>query len=137
MQARISPPMTPAASAVTIAFMARPGRRPATPVEFRGALAKRIKDAREAEGFSYAGIADRLTARIGREISADTYRKWETTESSIALDAILAFCDLTHIHPYKLLSTDAPQAAQEPHKPARRMTDNQIDRMLVHKRHVR
>lgn len=97
-------------------------------------MAKRIKDAREAEGFSYSGMADRLTARIGREISADTYRKWETVDSSIPHDAILAFCDIAKIHPFQLLSIDAPAAASEPRHAPKRMTDTQVDRMLVHKR---
>jgi transcriptional regulator with XRE-family HTH domain len=126
--------MTPAASAVSIAFMAKPGRRAATPMEFRAALAKRIKDAREAEGFTHSGIAERLTVRIGRPISADTYRKWETIESSIPHDAILAFCDLTKVHPYELLSIETEEAVPEPPKQQRRMTDKQVDRLLIARR---
>ncbi len=122
--------MTPPEWEASIAFMAKPGRRAATPMEFRAALAKRIKDAREAEGFTYSGLAERLSARMGRPISADTYRKWETVDSSIPHDAILAFCDLTRLHPYQLLSIDHVEAVPEPPKRAQRMTDRHIDRML-------
>jgi hypothetical protein len=86
------------------AMASSPGRRIGTPYEFRKALARRVKYARELAGYTHAGIARLLTASVGREVSADTYRKWETTESSIAHDAILPFCDLTKTHPFQLLA---------------------------------
>jgi hypothetical protein len=91
-----------------IVYMDKRGRRVATPMEFRVAVAQRIKTAREVVGLTHKGIAQRLTAAIGRDISADTYRKWETVDSAMPLDAVLAFCDVARIHPYELLAKASP-----------------------------
>lgn len=96
--------MTTAFQLPNIAGMTKPGRRVATPAEFKAALARRVRYARELAGLESAEIARRLTKEIGREISPDTYRKWETTASSIPHDAILPFCDVTKTHPFQLLA---------------------------------
>jgi transcriptional regulator with XRE-family HTH domain len=83
------------------------GRRGTTPSEFSAQLAKRIKAAREKVGLSQADIAEKLSKEIGREIRADTYRKWETIDSTIAVDAILPFCDITRTHVLELLRKQA------------------------------
>jgi hypothetical protein len=99
--------------------MAGPGRRKTTSTEFRDAVLARTRDARESAGFTLPGIAARLSERVGRVIAADTYRKWET-ESLLPHDVIVAFCDITHIHPFALLNHD-PFAAPLPRRePARR-----------------
>lgn len=134
MQLRITVPMTVPLGGASISCMEKARQRNTTPAEFRKAMAERIKKARDGEGFSYAGIADRLSARIGRDISADTYRKWETIDSSMPLDVILAFCDLTKVHPNALLSIDAPAALSEPHGRRQRMTEAQADRLLSQRR---
>jgi hypothetical protein len=104
--------MTRQFPAVNIACMkkaAKPGRRLATPTEFKAALAQRVSFARENAGLNYVEIAARLTEAVGREISADTYRKWEGLESSIPHDVILPFCDITKTHPYLLLAKPSEQ----------------------------
>jgi hypothetical protein len=103
--------------------MPKPGRRVATPAEFKTALSRRVKFARENAGLDLGEIAAKLTKQIGREISADTYRKWEGLESSIPHDAILPFCDITKTHPYLLLAKPseaemAPMAALTRRAPA-------------------
>ena len=61
-------------------------------------------------------MADRLTEVSGRPVAYDTYRKWEVPdekrddevdERQIAMlphDLIMAFCDLTKMHPFELLA---------------------------------
>lgn len=92
----------------------KPGRRQATPTEFKAALAARVKDAREGVGLNFSQISDRLSKAVGRPIPADTYRKWETIESAIPHDAILAFCDITKTHPYQLLANTTDAEILEP-----------------------
>lgn len=77
--------------------------RGTTPAEFKELLAARICAGREKVGYTVTKMATELSIKIGREIQPDTYRKWETTESTIAIDAILPFCDLTRIHVLELL----------------------------------
>lgn len=96
--------MTQRFRAANIVCMPKPGRRVATPTDFKTALARRVKFARENAGLDLSEIASKLTHAIGREISADTYRKWEGLDSSIPHDAILPFCDITKTHPYLLLA---------------------------------
>lgn len=104
MQERIKVPVTASNTMANIVFMPKPGRRPATPAEFKSTLARRVQFARENAGYSFSEIARLLSRAVGREISADTYRKWETTASSIPHDVILSFCDITKTHPYALLA---------------------------------
>jgi len=73
----------------------------------------RIKYARELKNLSHVDIAKLLTVKIGRKITPDTYRKWETTASSIAHDAILPFCDITQTHPYALLASPSDTELQD------------------------
>lgn len=82
------------------------GRRGTTPSEYSELLASRIKTARKKVGLSYTKIAALLSEAIGRDIPADTYRKWETIKSTIAVDAILPFCDITRTHVLELLRKD-------------------------------
>lgn len=82
------------------------GRRGTTPSEYSAQLASRIKDARKKVGLTHVGIAAMLSEAIGRDIPADTYRKWETVNSTIAVDAILPFCDITRTHVLELLRKD-------------------------------
>ena len=79
------------------------GIRGTTPTEFRALLAARIIAGREKIGYTVTKMATELSVRIGREIRPDTYRKWETIESTIAVDAIVPFCDLTRTHVLELL----------------------------------
>jgi hypothetical protein len=83
------------------------GRRGTTPSEYSAQLAARIKAAREKVGLSQTAIAQMLSKAIGREIPADTYRKWETINSTIAVDAILPFCDATRTHVLELLRSES------------------------------
>lgn len=52
---------------------------------------------------SQAQIAHELSELVGRPISADTYRKWET-QSAIPHDVVIPFCYLTRFDAYELLS---------------------------------
>jgi hypothetical protein len=92
----------------TILWMgnSKTGKRGTTPSEFSAQLALRIKAARVKVGLTHVGMAQRLSEIIGREIRADTYRKWETVKSTIAVDAILPFCDTTRTHVLDLLRQD-------------------------------
>lgn len=87
-----------------IDFMPGANRRLTTPTDYKEALARRIKFARENAGLEIPAISRLLTRAMGRQIPADTYRKWETVLSSIPHDAILPFCDITKTHPYQLLA---------------------------------
>src|SRR4051812_17623967 len=102
-------------------FMTKPGRRAATPMEFKAALAQRVKDAREGVQLDFRHMADILSDRVGRHISPDTYRKWETTESMIPHDVIAVFCDVTHTHPFALLSNTTDLQILEPVSRLRRV----------------
>lgn len=84
-----------------------------TPTEYKLALAARIKERREQLDLTYKQVADELSRRVGREIRPDSYRKWETIESIVQVDAILPLCDILRIHVYELLSK-APDVAEEP-----------------------
>ena len=97
---------------LTIAGMASPGRRQGTPSEFRKAFTGRVRGAREKIGYTYAQTARALTAASGREIFADSYRKWESGSQKTLLphDLIMHFCDLTRTHPWDLLApVDIPR----------------------------
>lgn len=97
--------MTDCDDADTLWWMAdkgKPGRRVGTPYEFQEALKLRLHRGRKAQKLGLAAMATQLTKPIGREISADTYRKWES-ESLIPHDAILPACDLIHMHVFAFL----------------------------------
>lgn len=113
--------MTVAGTALTFPFMTKPGRRAATPTEFKAALANRVKDAREGVQLDFRRMAELLSDRIGRPISPDTYRKWETVESMIPHDAIAAFCDITATHPFALLANTPDVQILEPKTRLRRV----------------
>jgi hypothetical protein len=117
----ISLPMTGAGTPLSFPFMTKPGRRAATPMEFKAALAHRVRDAREGVQLDFRRMADLLSDRMGRPISPDTYRKWETTESMIPHDAIAAFCDITHTHPFALLANTTDLQILEPVSKLRRV----------------
>jgi len=68
----------------------------------------RTKAAREDARLNVPEMAQALSEAVGRTISADTYRKWES-ESLIPHDVILAFCDVTRIHPSRFLAKDEQQ----------------------------
>jgi|ERR1700690_2943613 len=74
-----------------------------TPLEFKMALAKRIKERRLHLGLSVASVATQLSIALRREVRADSYRKWETIESMVQVDAILPLCDILRIHVFELL----------------------------------
>lgn len=114
MEIGISVPVTGPFVGGNVVPMTKPGRRVATPTEFKSALAHRVKVAREGVGLDFKRMAEALTERVGRPISADTYRKWETVESMIPHDAILAFCDITKTHPYGLLANTTDLQILEP-----------------------
>ena len=95
--------MTGSVIHLTIADMAKPGRCVGTPSEFRDAVMERTRAGRDKLGWSLDQMAQRLSEKVGRPISADTYRKWES-EAMIPHDVILAFCDLIAMHPYEFLS---------------------------------
>ena len=102
-------PVTAGPVLATISWMGKSttGRRGTTPSEFSAQLAARIKAAREKVELSQTQIAQMLSKAVGREIPADTYRKWETINSTIAVDAILPFCDITRTHVLELLHKEA------------------------------
>jgi hypothetical protein len=85
-----------------MAIEGKPGRRPGTPAEFQEALKLRLKGGRESARLDLAQMAAELSARVGRPITADTYRKWES-ESLIPHDAILPACDIMEVHVFKFL----------------------------------
>lgn len=106
-------PMTAVGVIGNIPWMgsSKTGRRNTTPSEFSAQLASRIKAARKKVGLSHTKIALMLSEAIGRDIPADTYRKWETINSTIAVDAILPFCDITRTHVLELLRKDGEYIA--------------------------
>ena len=66
----------------------------------------RVKAAREHAGLSQAEVARLLTDRVGREIAADTYRKWEG-ENAMPHDVLVPFAYITGADLYELLSGEA------------------------------
>lgn len=82
--------------------MAKPGRRISTPAAYRREYTARTKLAREAAGLSRSQVIARLSETSGREIAADTYRKWEK-DVLLPHDLIVAFCEVTRINPSYLL----------------------------------
>jgi hypothetical protein len=92
----------------------KPGRRIGTPSEFRDALMERVRAGREKLGWDFPKMAEELSRRVGRPISAGTYRKWES-EAMIPHDVILPFCDLIAVHPFEFLAQppfEQPQKLQ-------------------------
>jgi hypothetical protein len=103
--------MTGDSGDATILFMAtkgKPGRRPGTPFEYQEALRMRLRSGREDAGFDIPQMAAQLSAVLGREIPADSYRKWES-ESLLPHDAILAVCDIIQVHAFKFLGPVADE----------------------------
>ncbi len=97
--------MTGEKSDATILVMAtkgKPGRRPGTPLEYQEALMMRLREGREAAKLKMPDMAAALTRAMGRTISADSYRKWES-DSLLPIDAILPVCDLIKVHTFKFL----------------------------------
>lgn len=97
--------MTGESGNATILHMAtkgKPGRRPGTPYEYQEALKMRLRSGREGAGLEIPEMAAELSAVLGREIPADSYRKWES-DSLLPHDAILAACDLIKVHAFKFL----------------------------------
>lgn len=110
--------MTTEADAGNVLWMAKRTGKPIprdgkTPTEYKLALADRIKERREKMEMTHKQVADELSRRVGREIRPDSYRKWETTESIVQVDAILPLCDILRIHVYELLQK-APDILEEP-----------------------
>lgn len=87
-------------------------REGTTPAEYKRLLAHRIKTKRELLQLSQSEVADRLSAACHREIRADSYRKWETEEAIVQVDAIMPLCDILRIHVFDLLSR-TPTATEE------------------------
>lgn len=109
--------MTPEAENATVLWMAKRGGKPIprdskTPLEYKLELARRIRLRRKELGLTHKDVVDRLSVAIGREIPADTYRKWETIESIVQVDAILPLCDILSLHPNVLLGR-APGSSPE------------------------
>lgn len=108
--------MTAQVLQLTIPGMASPGRRVGTPREFRQEFATRIRLAREKIKFNHAQMAEELSRATGRNIVADTYRKWEAVgkkqNSLLPHDLIVPFCDLTKTHPFELLAAVPFRGAQ-------------------------
>lgn len=93
----------------TIRAMAKPGRRQGTPTQWRTAFIRATRRAREDQNhpLTQTQMAAELSRRAKREISYDTYRKWENEGVGGAMlphDLIIYFCDITEIHVLKLLS---------------------------------
>jgi hypothetical protein len=98
-----------AGTLIHMADKGKPGRRPGTPTDYQEIIKRRLRKARGDRKF--ADIALALTQRMGREISADTYRQWES-KWMLPLDAIMPVCDITGTHFYAFLGpiTDAERA---------------------------
>jgi len=62
----------------------------------------RLHSGREEAGIEISEMAAALSVALGREILADSYRKWES-DSLLPHDAILAVCDLIKVHAFKFL----------------------------------
>lgn len=94
-------------------------REGTTPLEYKMALARRIKDRREQLGLTIPSVATQLSIALQREVRADSYRKWETIESMVQVDAILPLCDILQMHVFELLGYRVPMA-DKIHPPAAR-----------------
>jgi hypothetical protein len=90
------------ATILLMATKGKPGRRPGTPLEYQEALMMRLHAGRKAAELKGPEMAERLSKTLGREILADTYRKWEK-DSLLPMDAILPVCDLIKVHVLKFL----------------------------------
>lgn len=90
------------ATILVMATKGKPGRRPGTPFEYQEALKMRLRSGREAAGLEITEISAALSEAMGREIPADSYRKWES-DSLLPHDAILAVCDQIKVHAFKFL----------------------------------
>lgn len=114
--------MTQGVLAATILWMGKGGKkgngdgrrgdRDTVPSEYKERLAKKIKQARLSIGLTHAEMAKAISGKIGQEVKPDTYRKWETTQSTMWLHAITAFCDITQTHPFELLGTGLTRIRQ-------------------------
>lgn len=62
----------------------------------------RLRIGREDADLDIPEMAAALSTALGREILADSYRKWES-DSLLPHDAILAVCDLIKVHAFKFL----------------------------------
>lgn len=95
-----------------IEAMGKPGRRPSTSVEWKLAFIQRVIDARTKTGLTPSQFAAQLEKLSGRELSYDTYRKYELLHpkdgSLLRHDLIYAFCELTKTHPNALLEGPSP-----------------------------
>lgn len=89
-------------------------RESKTPLEYKMALARRIKERREKLELTIAQVADQLSHALKREVRADTYRKWETIESIVQVDAILPLCDILRMHVFELLDKPTAKEALRP-----------------------
>jgi len=83
--------------------MAKPGRRPSTPSEFREEFFSRVKKAREDAKLDYVQMADALSAAVNRPIRPDSYRKWES-DNMLPHDLIVPFCEITGADLFELLT---------------------------------
>lgn len=105
--------MTQAASFAILNGMSdKPGRRYGTSADFQEAVRMRLRRLKEASGLKNPAIAAELSARMGRPILADTYRKWET-ESLLPHDAILPLCDILRAHVFTLLGDVSAEELDE------------------------
>lgn len=89
-------------------------RESKTPFEYKLALARRIKERREALDLSVPYVANELSRVLKREVRPDTYRQWETIKSIVQVDAILPLCDILRIHVYELLDKRVATEAVRP-----------------------
>jgi hypothetical protein len=103
----ITVPMQSRGDPLIIPFMAKPGRRPGTPTEYRLAFIAAVLRARKDSGLEAPDMARELQKRSGRVVSPDTYRKYETLDAKTGAllphDLIVHFCEITRIHPLRLL----------------------------------
>lgn len=93
-------------------------REGTTPLEYKVALARRIKERREELGLSIPSVATQLSIALQREIRADSYRQWETIKSMVQVDAILPLCDILHMHVFEFLGYRTTMA-EKIHPPKR------------------
>lgn len=101
----------------------KPGRRVGTPYEFQEALRLRLKRGRKKQKLEHSDMAKQLTRMTGREITSDTYRKWES-DHMIAHDAILPACDLIQVHVLAFLGAVSEEERETIKKAARRRTSS-------------
>lgn len=62
----------------------------------------RLRVGREDAKLNINQMAAALSSAIGRDIHADSYRKWES-DSLLPHDAVLPVCDLIKVHAFKFL----------------------------------